>query len=55
MNQLLREAKLKDLEMELKAQGKPQAQINIILCELRQNSFSIGMSGLLGFFKICNN
>jgi hypothetical protein len=55
MNALLREAKLRDLANDLKAQGKTQAQVDRILCELRQNSFALGMNGLLGMIMICNN
>ena len=55
MEALLREAKLRDLANDLKAQGKTQTQVDIILCELRQNSFAIGLNRLIGFIQICNN
>jgi hypothetical protein len=55
MNALLREAKLRDLGMSLKAQGKTQAQVDRILCEMRQKSFAIGLNRLIGFIQICNN
>ncbi len=55
MNALLREAKLRDLANDLKAQGKTQAQVDRILCELRQNSFAIGLNRLVGFIQISNN
>jgi len=55
MNELLREAKLRDLANDLKAQGKTQAQVDRILCELRQNSFAIGLNRLVGFIQISNN
>lgn len=55
MNALLREAKLRDLAITLKAQGKKQSHIDRVLCELRQNSFAIGLNGLIGMVVICNN
>lgn len=55
MNELLREAKLRDLANDLKAQGKTQAQVDRVLCELRQNSFAIGLNRIIGFIQICNN
>lgn len=55
MRKLLREARLRDLANDLKSQGKTQGQIDRILCELNQNSFSIGFNGLIGQIIISNN
>lgn len=55
MNNSLREQKLRDLARSLKSQGKSQSYIDFVLCELRQNSFAIGMNLILGTIIICNN
>jgi hypothetical protein len=55
MENLLLEAKLRDLANDLKIQGMKQSKIDRLICELRQNPFSLGLNRLIGFIIIGNN
>jgi len=55
MKNLFKPQDLNKVANKLRQQGHSQNEIDIILCELKQYTFSIGLSLVFGFIKICNN
>ena len=55
MRNLFKPQDLNKVAKELRQLGHTQNEIDIILGELKQYTFSIGLSIVFGFIKICNN
>ncbi len=55
MKNLFKPQDLNKVAKKLRQQGHSQNEIEIILGELKQYTFSIGLSIVFGFIKICNN